>query len=53
MTLPPALERVLRDYETAWAARDAHGLAQLFAEDGFVLPNGGVPVRGRPAIEKH
>jgi len=53
MTLPPALERVLRDYETAWAARDAHGLAQLFAEDGFVLPNGGVPVRGRPATEKH
>jgi ketosteroid isomerase-like protein len=53
VTLPPALAQVLRDYEASWAARDAHGLAQLFAEDGFVLPNGGAPVRGRTAIEKH
>jgi ketosteroid isomerase-like protein len=51
--LPPALAQLLRDYETAWAARDAQGLARLFAEDGFVLPNGGVPVRGRAAIEKY
>jgi ketosteroid isomerase-like protein len=26
-------------------------LAKLFAEDGWVLPNGGAPVRGRAAIE--
>jgi ketosteroid isomerase-like protein len=53
VALPPSLEHVLHDYEKAWAARDARGLAQLFAEDAFVLPNGGVPVRGRLAIERH
>jgi ketosteroid isomerase-like protein len=49
--LPPELDRVLRDYEKAWQARDAAALAQLFTEDGFVLSNGKPPVRGRAAIE--
>ena len=48
--LPPAVERVLRDYEQAWQQRDAKGLAQLFAEDGFVLRPGQPPARGRAAI---
>jgi ketosteroid isomerase-like protein len=48
--LPPALERVLRDYERAWAAGDAAGLADLFTEDGFVLSNGAEPIRGREVI---
>ncbi len=51
--LPPELARVLSDYETAWSARDVAALARLFAEDGFVLPGGGAPVRGRAAIERH
>ena len=50
--LPPDLSRVLTDYETAWKNRDPAALAGLFAEDGFVLPNGGTPVRGRAAIQK-
>lgn len=53
ITLPPALTRVLTDYETAWQRRDARRLAALFAEDGFVLSSGVPPVRGRAAIEKH
>ena len=53
VTLPPELARVLTDYEAAWSKRDAAALAGLFAEDGFVLPNGRTPVRGRAAIEKH
>jgi ketosteroid isomerase-like protein len=48
--LPPALDRVLRDYEHAWQAKDAAALAALFTEDGFVLSNGKPPVRGRDAI---
>jgi ketosteroid isomerase-like protein len=52
VTLPPELDRVLRDYERAWQARDAAGLAALFAEDGFVLSNGRPPVRGRAAIRE-
>lgn len=48
--LPPEVDRVLRDYERAWQARDPAALASLFAEDGFVLSNGRPPVRGREAI---
>lgn len=44
---------MLRDYEKSWGAKDAAGLARLFAEDGYVLPNGGAPVKGRAAIERH
>ena len=51
--LPPELARVLRDYEAAWGKRDAPALARLFADDGYVMANGGVPVKGRAAIEKH
>jgi ketosteroid isomerase-like protein len=50
VTLPAELERVLRDYERAWQAKDPAALASLFTEDGFVLPNGKPPVRGRAAI---
>lgn len=50
VALPPELDRVLRDYERAWRARDAAALAALFAEDGFVMSNGSPPVRGREAI---
>lgn len=51
-TLPPEIERVLRDYERGWAAGDEAALAALFAEDGFVLQNGRPPVRGRAAIQQ-
>ena len=52
VTLPPALDRVLRDYERAWEGRDPKGLAALFTEDGFVLRPGHPPVRGRAEIER-
>src|SRR5215204_1645107 len=51
VTLPPALDRVLRDYEKHWAAGNLAELAKLFTEDGFVLQNGKMPVRGREAIK--
>jgi ketosteroid isomerase-like protein len=54
LKLPPAMARVLTDYEAAWRSpRDAAGLAALFADDGFVLPNGAPPVHGRAAIQKY
>jgi ketosteroid isomerase-like protein len=52
VTLPPELERVLRDYEAAWTKKDAKGLAALFTDDGFVMSMGGTPARGREAIEQ-
>jgi ketosteroid isomerase-like protein len=51
--LPPELARVLTDYENAWSSRDAKALALLFAEDGFVLPNGHAPVKGRAEVERY
>ena len=53
VVLPAALDRVLRDYEQAWQAKDPAKLATLFAEDGFVLSSGVPPVRGRAAIQAH
>jgi ketosteroid isomerase-like protein len=53
VALPADLQRVLTDYENAWDARDAAGLAALFAEDGFVLSGGAPPIRGRDAIREH
>ena len=47
--LPDELDRVLTDYEQAWKAGDAVGLADLFAEDGFVRAKSGW-IRGRQAI---
>lgn len=52
VTLPPALQRVLTDYEKAWQAKDADALSKLFAEDGFVLPSYNPPIRGRENIKK-
>src|SRR5262249_41694312 len=52
VALPRALDRVLRDYERAWQAKDAKALAALFARNGFVLQNGQPPVRGRAEVER-
>lgn len=52
VVLPQALDRVLRDYEKAWQAKDAGALASLFTEDGFVLSNGKPAVRGRLEIKQ-
>lgn len=49
--LPPALDRVLRDYERGWSAGDVNALAGLFTPDGFALPNGKAPARGADAIK--
>jgi ketosteroid isomerase-like protein len=49
IALPAELDRVLRDYERAWKAGDAAGLAAIFTEDGFV-PTGRGWVRGSDAI---
>ncbi|HKP28141.1 MAG TPA: nuclear transport factor 2 family protein [Gemmatimonadales bacterium] len=52
VTLPPELDRVLRDYEKNWTGKNPPGLSELFAEDGFALMSGTTGARGRPAIAK-
>jgi hypothetical protein len=49
VTLPPELDRVLRDYEKAWQARDAAGLAALFAEDNSNRRPSAQPTAATPA----
>jgi ketosteroid isomerase-like protein len=50
--LPKDLARVLTDYEREWR-RGGGAVAELFAEDGFVLSGGRPPIRGRTAIAEH
>lgn len=52
VALPAELARVLSDYEAALQARDAGALSRLFVEDGFVLPHGRPPIRGRAEVER-
>jgi ketosteroid isomerase-like protein len=52
VTLPPELDRVLRDYETAWRANDIPALVGLFTEDGFVLQPGRQPARGHAELTR-
>ena len=49
VTLPPELDRVLRDYERHWRATNGAALAALFTDDGFIQ-RGGPWIRGRDAI---
>jgi ketosteroid isomerase-like protein len=51
--LPAELARVLTDYEAAWRVGNGAALAQLFHPDGFVLPNGDPPFKGRAAIQQY
>jgi len=48
--LPPALDRVLRDYERAWRDGDGSRLAALFTDDGVAVQSGRPLARGRAAI---
>lgn len=50
VALPPPLDRVLREYESAWRDGDGARLASLFTEDGYALQSGRPIVRGREAI---
>lgn len=53
ITLPPALDRVLRDYESAWRNGDGTRLASLFTADGFAVQSGSPLARGHAAIARN
>ena len=53
VTLPPELDRVLRDYERAWRAGDGAALAALFTDDGFAVQSGSPLARGHAAIARN
>jgi len=50
VVLPPEMDRVLRDYERAWQAKNAEALAALFTPDGFVMQPSRPPVRGHDGL---
>lgn len=53
VTLPPELDRVLRDYEQAWRTGDGASLASLFTDDGVAVQSGSDVARGHEAIARH
>ena len=53
IALPPALGRVLRDYERALRDGDGPGLAALFTVDGLAVQSGSAVARGREAIARN
>jgi ketosteroid isomerase-like protein len=52
VTLPAEVDRVLKDYEKAWIAKDTAALAKLFVADGMALPSGQMPAQGEDSIRK-
>ena len=52
VTLPADVDRVLKDYEKAWIAKDTAALAKLFTPDGMALPSGQMPAQGEESIRK-
>ncbi len=52
VTLPPEVDRVLKDYEKAWLAKDTAALAKLFTADGMALPSGQMPAQGEESIRQ-
>lgn len=52
VTLPAEIDRVLKDYEKAWIAKDTAALAKLFTADGMALPSGQLPAQGEESIRK-
>lgn len=52
VALPPELDRVLRDYERAWTAKDPAALARLFTAEGMALPSGQPPAQGAASIRQ-
>ncbi len=52
VALPPELDRVLRDYERAWSAKDPEALARLFTAEGMALPSGQPPAQGAASIRQ-
>lgn len=53
VALPPALDRVLRDYESAWREGDGRRLASLFTNDGLAVQSGSPLARGQAAIARN
>lgn len=52
VTLPPAIDRVLRDYEREWQANNVEKLIALFTPDGFVLQPRRPAIRGQASLKE-
>lgn len=52
VSLPPEMDKVLKDYENAWIAKDTAALAKLFTTGGMALPSTQLPAQGEESIRK-
>ncbi|GAB3948989.1 hypothetical protein GCM10028805_24600 [Spirosoma harenae] len=51
VTLPPEIDRVLRDYEREWQADNIEKLVALFTPDGFVMQPRRPAIRGQENLK--
>jgi ketosteroid isomerase-like protein len=52
VTLPPEIDRVLRDYEREWQANNIEKLVGLFTPDGFVMQPRRPAIRGQANLKE-
>ncbi len=50
ISLPAEVDKVLKDYENAWIAKDTGALAKLFTADGMALPSSQMPAQAAESI---
>ena len=52
VTLPPEIDRVLRNYEREWRANSIEKLVNLFTPDGFVMQPRRPAIRGQANLRE-
>lgn len=50
--VPIEVDQSLKDYQTAWIAKNTFVLGKLFTDDGMALPSGQMPAQGEESICK-
>lgn len=50
--LSSAIRKANQNFEVVYASGDAAGMANLYTQDGMLLPTGSDIIQGRPAIER-
>jgi len=49
----PSIQKINEEWMAAFNKGDAAGVAALYSEDAYILPNGGETAKGRRAIEAY
>lgn len=47
------VDTLMTGWRSAWSSGDDEGIANLYAENALLIPNGGAPIVGRESIRRH